>query len=131
MPDFIQILFSFILVSLGAILGSSLRWYILNKLEVVFNNTFFAIFSINNIAIFLLGILLGFFNRYQFNLYSNPFFLLFGVGLLGSLSTFSSFIMELLEFLSKKKFKKFFFLSTLSIISGIIVAFLGYELSNI
>ena len=124
------VLINFFLVSLGAILGTSLRLSIINIFESIFNKSFLGVFTVNNIATFLFGILLGLLNRYQFNLSSNPFSLLLGIGFLGSLSTFSSFVMELLEFLIDKKWKQFFIFSSLSITSGILVAFIGYQLSN-
>ena len=124
------VLINFFLVSLGAILGTSLRLSIINIFESIFNKSFLGVFTVNNIATFLFGILLGLLNRYQFNLSSNPFSLLLGIGFLGSLSTFSSFVMELLEFLIDKKWKQFFIFSSFSITSGILVAFIGYQLSN-
>ena len=117
-------------ISLGAILGSSLRWFIINRFTSIFNENFIGILTVNNISTFLLGFLLGLFNRYQMNLDSNSFFLFAVIGFLGSLSTFSSFIMELLQFFIDKQWKKFFLFSTLSISAGIFVAFIGYELSN-
>tara|TARA_Y100001968_G_scaffold316590_1_gene344622 strand:+ start:3491 stop:3886 length:396 start_codon:yes stop_codon:yes gene_type:complete len=128
--EFLLVCINFFLVSFGAILGSSLRWRLLKNFELILHDSFLGIFIVNNIAIFFLGLLLGFFDRYKFDVDSNSLFLFLSIGFLGSLSTFSSFIMELLELIRYKDWKKFLLYSSLSVSVGLFIAFIGYEFSR-
>ncbi len=130
MSEFLLVCINFFLVSFGAILGSSLRWRLLKNFELILHDSFLGIFIVNNIAIFFLGLLLGFFDRYKFDVDSNSLFLFLSIGFLGSLSTFSSFIMELLELIRYKDWKKFLLYSSLSVSVGLFIAFIGYEFSR-
>jgi len=60
----------------------------------------------------------------------SPLILCFGVGFLGSLSTFSTFILELRDSLRVQDFKEFISVLILSIFGGLIVGTIGYGLGK-
>ena len=120
---------SFSLVSIGAILGSNLRFKIYNILDIIKLKNDLRILLINILASFFLG----FFYSISFDTshlsYSYQLGLFFSIGFLGSLSTFSTFIYDLFELASKFKFSRafllFFFSLSLGLISLVIGCLLG------
>ena len=120
---------SFLLVSIGASLGSYLRFKIYKILDIIKLKNDLRILLINILASFFLG----FFYSISFDnshlSYSYQLGLFLSIGFLGSLSTFSTFIYDLFELSSKFKFSRafllFFFSLTLGLISLVIGSLLG------
>ncbi len=83
----------FVLVFLGGGLGSVSRYWLGLKIQSFSNNNFpLGTFTVNIIASFILGFIVGLAVLKQGNFESQR--LLFGVGFCGGLSTFSAFTME-------------------------------------
>ncbi len=84
---------------------------------------------INVAAAFLLGLIVGrgLANNASFE---SPFFMMVGVGFLGSLSTFSTFIIEVLEIFLRKNWMDGIVISFVSISSGLLAASLGYQIGH-
>lgn len=83
----------FALVFLGGGLGSVARYWLGLKIQTFSNNNFpLGTFTVNIIASFVLGFIVGLAVLKQGNFESQR--LLFGVGFCGGLSTFSAFTME-------------------------------------
>tara|TARA_Y100001968_G_scaffold212345_1_gene195453 strand:- start:20756 stop:21160 length:405 start_codon:yes stop_codon:yes gene_type:complete len=116
---------SFLLVSLGAILGGSLRMQINDYFASLLYKRDIIILFINILATFLLGVFLAILTHQQFNNQFQSMFLLIGVGFLGSLSTFSTFILILLLNLLENRWNSFAFNLSTSLLGGIMSAFLG------
>jgi fluoride exporter len=83
----------FVLVFLGGGLGSVARYWLGLKIQTFSNNNFpLGTFTVNIIASFVLGFIVGLALLKQGNFESQR--LLIGVGFCGGLSTFSAFTME-------------------------------------
>ena len=123
-----QLLQAIIFISIGAILGSYLRFKITLRIINALNNKSLATFLINITSTFCLGL---FSSLYPLISSSNPnLYLLFVIGFLGSLSTFSTLMIELLNHLRFNRLFEFFILSTISLFGGVLAAFLGFKLIN-
>ena len=118
---------SLLLISLGGLLGSNLRFFIFQSLDNFFIDKDIRNVLINNFASFLLGFFFAFLTNNSSLEYSYELGLLIFIGFLGSLSTFSGFIYELsCDFKSFKMLKILIF----SIILGLTCLFSGFVLGN-
>jgi CrcB protein len=113
----------FLLVSIGAILGATLRWMI-----TVYSTskkwTPYSTVGINITGSFLLGIItkLG-----LVNVLSPSAILLLGTGFCGAYTTFSTFTVDVLKSINAKKYQEAFMVIGLSNMLGIAAAFAGYN----
>ncbi|QNG27794.1 CrcB family protein [Synechococcus sp. HK01-R] len=120
-----------LLVGLGAIPGAWLRLRIVNHVEPIVPRKHWGTFTVNLIAAFALGLVLGLQTSGRCQpaaAGASPLMLLIAVGFFGSLSTFSTFAVELLTTLQRRHWGEALLLSLGSILGGLLVAGLGYGL---
>ncbi len=127
--DLIEIVDDLLLVSLGAILGSLLRNYLIKFLGSFFINKYCSTFIINMIAAFSLGLLLPFDPDAGKDILESSGKLIICVGFLGSFSTFSSFIKEVYDELVAFRYRNAFILTLTSTFVGIAALALGQKIS--
>ena len=120
----------FFFVSLGAIVGSNVRFLMYQRLEKISRNKHFRIFIINNLASFLLGFSYSIFINISSMKYSYELSLIFVIGFLGSMSTFSTFIYDLFEISYDSKYIRLVIIFLLSISFSLISLSIGYLLGN-
>ncbi len=130
MFDFLNNVKPSILVSLGAVPGAILRMQISNKIYYKGNSNSLGILLANLFATFLLGFCLGIQNKFDYIDNNQPLYLMFCVGFLGSLSTFSTFIFETFSCFLKRKWINLSTILCSSLILGILLASIGYQLGN-
>ncbi len=126
----IETIQSFLLVSIGAIIGSNLRYKIYKILYKLKIKKDFIILFINSLASFFLGLFYSKIIHNDFNI-SRQLGLFFSIGVLGSLSTFSTFIYDLFELYIQSRIMIAFSLFTLSLFFGIICLAFGFFLGSI
>ena len=119
-----------LLVSVGAILGSNIRFKIHNKLEKINLSKDFIILIINTFASFGLGLFLSLVEQFRAFAYYYQLVLFFSIGFFGSLSTFSSFVYDLFDLCLQFKFFRALKLFFISLSVGIIAFAFGFFLSN-
>ena len=120
------------LVAVGAISGSVLRFSLLDYFSSVLPSKYWGTLIVNLVATFFLGLMLGLHSNLTIDsINSSPLILLFGVGFLGSLSTFSTFILELIDILLTYKWRQFFSLSLTSLFGGLFAALAGLLLGRV
>ncbi len=112
------------MVGLGGIVGSWTRLKLGIQFKSLLKKKYWATFIINMLATFHLGLLLG----VHSSSHLSPLLFFLTAGFLGSLSTFSGFTIELLEISIQRKWKTFFSYAAISVIGGLIAAYLGYSL---
>ena len=119
-----------LLVGIGAIPGAWLRLRIVNHFEPIVPRKHWGTFTVNLIAAFALGLVLGLqtSGRCASPAGSSPLMLLIAVGFFGSLSTFSTFAVELLTTLQRRHWGEALLLTLGSILGGLLVGGLGYGL---
>ena len=133
MYDVTEKLQPFLLIGLGAVLGSSLRFYITNYFRVAYSSSYLGTVIVNIVSAFSLGFFIAIQERFggnSFNLES-PLFLFLTVGCLGSLSTFSTFIADILKTILDKRWKLCFGLAFCSLLAGLLFALLGLAFGNV
>ena len=91
-----------LLVAIGAVFGSCVRFKCVKTLGSFSSCKGWVTLIVNLFATFLLGFLLGIRPILNQSNFSSLLFLAIGVGFLGSLSTFSAFIFQLLESLPRE-----------------------------
>ncbi len=122
-----KLLISSLLISIGSIIGAILRIQIIDR----FNGSNRGVFSVNMIATFFLGYIIGM-QRLIENFSQDDFLILaFKIGFLGSLSTFSMFAFEVFKKIDNKQFLEAILISFVSITSGILIASFGYKLAYV
>tara|TARA_B100000902_G_scaffold121855_1_gene121970 strand:+ start:114 stop:491 length:378 start_codon:yes stop_codon:yes gene_type:complete len=117
-------------VSLGALLGSNVRFAFYKKLEQLNFEKDFITLIINTFSSFFVGFSISYLPGFSSSNTSFQLVLFFQIGFLGSLSTFSTFIYDLFELLRKVKYFKAVKLSIYSIVFGIIAFTFGFVLGN-
>ncbi len=122
---------SFLLISLGAILGSNIRFLIYERLgNIFFLRKDLRILIINNFASFLLGLFYSILINQTYIAYSKNLRLFFIIGFLGSLSTFSTFIFDLFQLSFDSNFLKSLKFLIFTLIFGILSFWLGSLIGN-
>ena len=122
-------LLRFALVGLGAIPGSWLRFGLTNYLRSALPRRYLPTMLVNVVSAFLLGLLMSIASKSGG--LASSYFLLLGIGFLGSFSTFSAFALDLLEELRLQAWGDSLFLLVGSVVGGIIFAAIGYGLANV
>ncbi len=126
MSSFSSYLSQPLLVSFGAVLGSWMRFKVVNFIDFYFPGNYFGTLLVNLVSTFSLG----FFFAHTTGIVLENISLFFVVGFLGSLSTFSTFIVELLELLQGNRLRECLLLAGGSICLGLLVMSLGYFIGN-
>ena len=122
---------SLLFISLGAILGSNIRFLIYERLgNIFFLRKELRILIINNFASFLLGLSYSISINQAYINYSKNISLLFSIGFLGSLSTFSTFVDDLFDLSFQCNFFKSFKLLIFTISLGLFSLWLGLLIGN-
>lgn len=108
----------FLYVAIGGFFGAIAR-YGVSQLVKQNNLHFpFATFFVNTIGSFLLGVVIG-------SVFPSSMRLFFGVGFLGSFTTYSTFMVENVKLILENKSKIMILYSFFFYIFGIVFAFLG------
>ena len=116
-----------ILIGTGGFLGSVLRYGSNQMIQKIFETTHpIGTFSVNIIGSFLIGIILGLFQRGD--LLSTNWKLFLAVGFCGGFTTFSSFAFENLELLQANQFFISIMYVVLSLVIGFLAVFLGFHI---
>lgn len=107
-----------VLVAIGGFLGATARYFVSIRLSTFKSDFPPATFIVNITGSFLLGLLFGI-------MPSSNASLLFGVGFLGSYTTFSTLKVEIIRQFREKKWKTALAYMICSYIVGILLAYLG------
>ena len=119
---------SALLVAIGAVPGAWLRFRLINHLEPLLPKRHWGTFSVNVIACFSLGLIVGVEQGCGTAAARPP--LLLVTGFLGSFSTFSTFIGELWNALAQRQLGEAVALGLGSILGGLLALRLGLLLSQ-
>ncbi|ATP41137.1 fluoride efflux transporter CrcB [Solibacillus sp. R5-41] len=113
-----------IYVALGGFFGAIARYGLSQFIRTTFNTTYpFATFFINCFGSFFIGIAVG-------QGFSTSVQLFAVIGFLGAFTTFSTFSFEVIQLVEKKQAKMAFLYLLSSILIGIIMAFIGFQISQ-
>lgn len=113
-----------ILIGTGSFLGGVSRFVATRYLQEVFVSSFpYGTFFVNIFGCFLIGLILGISDKYEFMGADTRLFLT--VGFCGGFTTFSSFASEKLELLRNGEIVQFALYAGLSVVLGIIAVYLG------
>ena len=123
-------MFDIFLISIGAILGSNIRFKIYNELENLKLSKDLYAFLINTSASFILGFFISMIEKSDTFIYSYQIVLCLSIGLLGSLSTFSSFVYDLFDLCLQFKFSRAIKLLMISLSFGVFAFMFGFLLGN-
>ncbi|UOQ92391.1 fluoride efflux transporter CrcB [Halobacillus shinanisalinarum] len=120
MSFFIKVL----LVGVGGFVGAGLRFAISQFVNKKYSlNLPVATLIVNLVGSFLLGFLIG-------SEVTEPIYLLCGVGLMGSFTTFSTFKLEGIQLHIKKRWKVLILYNVVSYGGGILLAFIGFGIGQ-
>ena len=89
-----------IFVIIGTVLGSFLRFHLIDWFSNLFQRKYLGTIFVNSLSTFFLAIIISSYNKIL--LFNSGYLLFFSVGLLGSLSTFSTFVIDIFQALQKK-----------------------------
>jgi len=117
-----------LLVAIGAVPGAWLRFRMINHLEPLLPKRHWGTFSVNVIACFSLGLIVGVEQGCGAAVARLP--LLLVTGFLGSFSTFSTFIGELWTALAQRQLGEALLLGVGSILGGLLALRLGLMVSQ-
>ncbi len=115
---------SFLVVGAGGGLGAMLRYGVYRLMPV--QQLHIATFVVNIIGSFILGLLLSY--VMQNNQLSDNTKLFIGTGICGGLTTFSAFSVENMNFFITGKYLTAMLYIILSLIFGILAAFIGFKI---
>tara|TARA_Y100001968_G_C19223336_1_gene650836 strand:- start:490 stop:885 length:396 start_codon:yes stop_codon:yes gene_type:complete len=131
MFKFIENWNSFYLVFFGSITGAFFRIKIIEYSFLISKKKKLGLLIVNFLATFVFGYNFSFFIHNILNDDNNSLQLFFVIGFLGSFSSFSSFILELLPIALKEKWREFFGLIFINLFGGLLLAYLGFKISEI
>ena len=106
-----------LLVAIGAVPGAWLRFRMVNHFEPMLPRKHWGTFSVNVIACFALGLIVGL--EESCGATAQRLLLLIGTGFLGSFSTFSTFMAELEQVLIQRHWREALLLLGGSVLSGL------------
>ena len=116
-----------ILVFVGGGLGSMIR-FLISKINYSNLNFPIGTLFVNLLGSFLIGLIIGY--GLKNNNLNNPEFIFLTTGFCGGFTTFSAFSAESLEMLNSGSYNYFFIYSSITIVAGILFAFLGFSLAK-
>ncbi len=116
-----------ILVFIGGGIGSMLR-FLISKINYSNLNFPMGTLFVNLLGSFLIGLIIGY--GLKNNNLNNPEFIFLITGFCGGFTTFSAFSAESLQMLNSGSYNYFFIYSSITIIGGILIAFIGYSLTK-
>jgi CrcB protein len=112
-------LLNFVMVGIGGGIGASFRAFLSDVIKKRWNLNYpLATFLINVTGAFLLGVIIHYYSDGMWKL-------LFGTGLMGGYTTFSTFHYEAVSLIRSGRKRAFLLYYILSVVCGIIAAFLG------
>ena len=112
---------AFLLVAAGGFLGAICRFGLNNFIQAKHQQPFpVGTLTVNVTGSFLLGMLFG------YNQLPQEVFFLLGSGFLGAYTTFSTFELEAVELLQRKQALLALLYLTVSVVLGLMLAYLGY-----
>ncbi|MEK3886813.1 fluoride efflux transporter CrcB [Bacillus sp. FSL K6-3431] len=113
------------LIAIGGFFGAIARYWTANILRLFTKlPSHIATLTVNLIGSFLLGVVLGWHIFEEMKLF-------FGIGFLGSFTTFSTFTVENISLLTEKKWRNAIMYILISIIGGVILAFMGMRIGTL
>ena len=118
-------------IGIGGASGSIARYLLNNFLSQIFARSLFPIgtFTVNILGCFLIGILYGLSNKY--NYFTPELRLLMMTGFCGGFTTFSAFTLEGMQLLSDQRFLIFTLYFVLSVFIGLLATFTGNWITEI
>ena len=122
-------LIHFSIISIGALLGSNLRYILINRFCSIKLSKSRRLLLVNLIASVILGASLSLNNNSDLKIY-RELVILFLFGFAGSLSTFSSFINDLFKLSIKRKYKDILIIIFSSVLLGLLAISLGLLVIN-
>ena len=122
-------LIHFSIISIGALLGSNLRYILINRFCSIKLSQSIRLLLVNLISSVILGVSLSLNNNSYLKI-DRELIILFLIGFSGSLSTFSSFINDLFKLSIKRKYKNISIIIFLSIFLGLLSISLGLLVMN-
>lgn len=120
---------SLIIIGVGGMLGSIAR-YMTGQFITRFYSTPLPIGTlfVNMLGAFLIGIVIGMGERFRW--FDEPWHFFLAIGFCGSFTTYSTFAYENYALLKEGHFFPFIFYVTVSLIAGIILAWMGYAFAK-
>ncbi|CAM4014667.1 fluoride efflux transporter CrcB [Lederbergia lenta] len=107
------------LIAIGGFLGAISRYWTANMFRAFTKlPTYSATLTVNLIGSFLLGIVLALHLHAETKLF-------FGIGFLGSFTTFSTFVVENMTLAKENNWRNVIMYILISVIGGVILAFIG------
>ena len=116
-----------ILIFIGGGLGSTIR-FLISKINYSNLNFPLGTLFVNLLGSFLIGLIIGY--GLKNNNSNNSEFIFLATGFCGGFTTFSAFSAESLEMLNSGSYNYFFIYSSLTIVVGILFAFIGFSLTK-
>lgn len=114
-----------LIVGVGSFTGGVLRYLVSKRLQNIGSQTFpISTLWVNLIGCFAIGLFYGLFERN--NLMNTDVRLFLTVGLCGGFTTFSTFINESYQLLKEDNFLYLFAYTSVSLLGGLFVLYLGY-----
>ncbi|WP_414153585.1 fluoride efflux transporter FluC [Prochlorococcus sp. MIT 1341] len=124
------VLSQFFFVSIGACFGTLARFNFVRYFQSIYELTFLGTLTVNILASFALGLFISIEPLVFSQASLNSLILFFGVGFLGSLSTFSSFILDILQSIFDDRYKDAILIFLFSLIGGFVAIVIGYSIGK-
>lgn len=115
---------TWVLVATGGAIGAWLRFWISSRMNGTFPSSIpYGTLTVNLGGAFALGWLL-------FAMNEGALYAWFGIGILGSLTTFSTLMLEIQTFLKRRAYGKLCLYATVTLCCGILLIWIGYHLGD-
>lgn len=114
-----------LLAGIGGALGSMLRFLSYQLIRI--NHTFIITLGINIIGSFIIGLVIGYGIKHLE--FESNWRVFLATGVCGGFTTFSAFSLENIQLIQQGKFSWALLYITLSLVAGILAAFVGYKLT--